>query len=227
MEKLAFGERGEGLVAVAKAGEPRLSDLRLPEDPLVAVLEGVEKPGNLGAVLRSADAAGVSAVIAADLRTDLYNPNAIRASLGTIFTVPVAVASTTETQHWLRQTGLSVYAACPSGALPYTEVDYRGPTAFVLGAEAQGLSSSWQEAVSGRSTHQHSHQTLEDQTKAPLAIQRTNQPSTQATTAARAQNSRIIGVTIPMVGVADSLNVSVTAAILFYEALRQRNLTGS
>ena len=105
----------------------------------MAVLEGVEKPGNVGAVLRSADAAGVSAVIVADPRTDLYNPNAIRASLGTIFTMPVCEAASGDVLAWLRERKMTILAARVDGAVPYTEVDYRGPTAIVLGSEAAGL----------------------------------------------------------------------------------------
>jgi TrmH family RNA methyltransferase len=147
---------------------------------LVAVLEGVEKPGNLGAVLRSADAAGVSAVIVADGRTDLYNPNAIRASLGTIFTMPLCEAAGGDVLAWLRERRFSILAARVNGAVPYTAVDYRGPTAIVLGSEAAGLSSIW---------------TGDD----------------------------IQAVRLPMLGAADSLNVSTAAAVLFYEALRQRS----
>ncbi len=120
-ERLAFGERTEGIVGVAETPDAGLDRITLPENALVAVLEGVEKPGNLGAVLRSADAAGVSALIVADGRTDLYNPNAIRASLGTIFTVPVAAASTDETLAWLREHGLAIYAAQVEGSVPYTD----------------------------------------------------------------------------------------------------------
>lgn len=178
-EKLAFGHRAEGVLAVAELPCRTLDSLSLPPSPLVAVLEGVEKPGNVGAVLRSADAAGVSAVIVADPRTDLYNPNAIRASLGTIFTVPVCEAASNDVLAWLRQRGCSILAARVDGSVPYATVDYRGPTAVVLGSEAAGLSALW--------------------------------------TAGDVQAIRL-----PMLGIADSLNVSVTAAILFYEALRQR-----
>ena len=177
--KLAFGDRAEGVLGVAEIPRPTLDELPLPDDPLVAVLEGVEKPGNLGAVLRSADGAGVSALISADGRTDLYNPNAIRASLGTIFTLPVCAATTAETLDWLRLHRLSVHAARVDGSVRHTQADYRGPTAMVLGNEATGLSSAW-------------------------------------------QADDISGVRLPMLGVADSLNVSATAAVLFYEALRQR-----
>ena len=118
-------------------------DLTLPENPLVAVLEGVEKPGNVGAVLRSADAAGLCALVVADGRTDLFNPNAIRASLGTIFTMPVCTATSPDTLAWLRQRGLAIYAARVDGSVLYTEVDYRRPAALVLGSEAAGLSAVW------------------------------------------------------------------------------------
>ena len=138
------------------------------------------RSGNVGAVLRSADAAGVSAVIAADPRTDLYNPNAIRASLGTIFTIPICEAASSDVLAWLRERRFTILAARVDASVPYTEVDFRGPTAVVLGSEAAGLSSVW---------------TGDD----------------------------VRGIRLPMCGAADSLNVSVTAAVLFYEALRQRH----
>lgn len=179
-ERLAFGSRAEGVLGVAEMPRPALSAISLPPKALVAVLEGVEKPGNLGAVLRSADAAGVSAVLVADGRTDLFNPNAIRASLGTIFTMPLCEAPAGEVLAWLRERGFTIAAARVDGAVGYTEIDYRGPTAIVLGSEAVGLSPLWTAAD-------------------------------------------IRAVRLPMLGVADSLNVSVTAAVLFYEALRQRH----
>lgn len=180
-EKVAFGSRTEGVLGIAEMPATDLERLALPENPLVAVLEGVEKPGNLGAVLRSADGAGVSAVIAADPRTDLYNPNAIRASLGTIFTRPLAAAGTRETITWLRRQGLTIYAARVDGSVPYTEADFRRPAAIVLGSEAEGLTDAW-------------------------------------------RGEEIRAVRLPMLGQADSLNVSATAAVLFYEALRQRSI---
>lgn len=180
-QKLAFGNRAEGVLGVAEMPRPVLSDLQLPDNPLVAVLEQVEKPGNIGAVLRSADGAGISALIVADAATDLYNPNAIRASLGTIFTLPVCSATSGETLDWLRHRGMAIYATRVDGSVPYTQVDYRRPAAVVLGSEAEGLSAAW---------------------------------STDEVTA----------VSVPMLGMADSLNVSATAAVLFYEALRQRNV---
>jgi TrmH family RNA methyltransferase len=144
--KLAFGDRAEGVLGVAAMPELSLDRIRLPPLPLVAVLEGLEKPGNLGAVLRSADAAGVSAVIAADPRTDLYNPNAIRSSLGTIFTMPVAAATTSDTLAWLQRQGLKIFAARVDGSALYTQVDFRVPAAVVLGSEALGLTAAWSSA---------------------------------------------------------------------------------
>jgi TrmH family RNA methyltransferase len=141
--KLAFGDRDEGMVAVAVTPQTSLASLALPPNPLVAVLAGIEKPGNIGAVLRTADAAGVSAVIVADGGTDLYNPNAIRASLGAIFTVPVCAASSAETLAWLKQQGLAVFAARVDGAIDYASASYRGPSAIILGSEAHGLSDHW------------------------------------------------------------------------------------
>ncbi len=194
-ERLAFGHRAEGVLGVAETPRPTLQTLSPIANSrgltapgavsapggalLVAVLEGIEKPGNVGAVLRTADAAGLSAVILADPRTDLYNPNAIRASLGTIFTLPVCEAASGQALAWLRERGLSIVAARVNAAVPYTEVDYRGPTAIVLGSEAAGLSSVW-------------------------------------------TGEGVTAVRLPMLGAADSLNVSVTAAVLFYEAMRQR-----
>ena len=178
-EKLAFGQRAEGVLGVADMPQPTLDRLPLPDSPLVAVLEGVEKPGNFGAVLRTADGAGLSALIAADPRTDLYNPNAIRASLGTIFTLPIAEVPGAEVLAWLRLHGLAIGAARVDGAVPYTQVDFRRPTAIVLGSEAEGLSDLWRTAD-------------------------------------------VVAVRLPMLGAADSLNVSAAAAVLFYEARRQR-----
>ncbi len=183
MEKLAFGNRVEGLVAVAQPPQRRLADLPLPQaagaEMLVAVVEGAEKPGNLGAILRTADAAGVAALVVADGGTDLYNPNAIRASLGAIFTVPVCQATTAETIAWLRANRFRMLAARVEAATPYTRADFRGRTAIVLGSEAHGLSLAW-------------------------------------------NGTDIQAVSLPMRGRVDSLNLSATAAVLFYEALRQR-----
>lgn len=179
--KVAFGERAEGLIAVVRIPSTDLGGLNLPVDPLVVVIEGVEKPGNIGAVLRSADGAGADAVIAAAPRTDLFNPNAVRASAGTAFTVPVGAGTTSEVLAWLRERDIRIVAARVDAEQLYTDVDLRGPVALVLGAEADGLSDAWTDDVDA--------------------------------------------VRLPMLGAADSLNVSISAAILLYEARRQRGLT--
>lgn len=179
--KLAFGERAEGIVAVVRISTTRLDDLALPPVPLVVVIEGVEKPGNLGALLRSADGAGVDAVVVASPRTDPFNPNAIRASAGTIFSVPLAVASTADVIVWLHARSIRIVAARVEAERLYTATDLSGPVAIVLGAEDDGLTVAW---------------TAPD----------------------------IDAVRLPMLGVADSLNVSVSGAVLLYEARRQRGL---
>jgi TrmH family RNA methyltransferase len=177
--KLAYGERNDGIVVVAETPQRELNQLALPQHPLVAVLEGVEKPGNVGAVLRSADAAGVDAVIVVDGVTDLFNPNTIRASLGTVFRPNVCTATIAETIAWLRERALPIYATRLDAKLLYSAVDLRSSAAIVLGSEAHGLSNTWRTAD-------------------------------------------IMPIRLPMHGIADSLNVSATAAVLFYEALRQR-----
>lgn len=178
-EKLAYGDRLDGVIALAETPPRSLHELVLPEMPLIAVVEGVEKPGNLGALLRTADGAGLDGVVVADTSTDLFNPNIIRASIGTVFAVPVAVASTGELLEWLQRRNIDIIAARVQASVDYADADYRGAVAIALGSEARGLSDPWGEL-------------------------------------ARAS------VHVPMLGVADSLNVSATAAILFYEALRQR-----
>ena len=177
--KVAFGDRAEGLVAVARIPSADLVSLAIPDDGLVCVLEGVEKPGNLGAVLRSADGAGVDAVIAASPRTDLFNPNTIRASAGTVFALPLAAAPTADVLAWLREHDVRIVAARVDADTLYTETDLTGRVAIALGAEADGLTESW-------------------------------------------NADDIHPVRLPMLGVADSLNVSVSAAVLLYEARRQR-----
>ena len=181
LDRLAYGDRSEGALAVVRAPATRLDALRLPADPLLVVLEAVEKPGNLGAILRTADAAGADAVVAADPRTDPFNPNVIRASLGTAFTVPLAVAAAAEARAWLAAHGIRVVAARPDAGEVYTAADLRGAVALVVGAEAEGLTAGW-------------------------------------------TGPGVEPVRIPMLGIADSLNVSVAAAVLLYEARRQRGL---
>ncbi len=178
-EKMAFGKRHDGVLAVAEVRHHAIRELSAPPEGLIAVIEGLEKPGNVGAVLRSADGAGVSAVVVADPRTDLYNPNCIRASMGTLFTQQVCEATPAETLAWLRARRCHIFAATVDATRLYTEADFRGPAAIVLGSEASGLSAAWRSA---------------DVTR----------------------------IRLPMRGTADSLNVSATAAVLFYEAARQR-----
>jgi TrmH family RNA methyltransferase len=181
-ERLAFGDRSDGIVAVVRPPSTTLADLdaRLPADPLVVVLESVEKPGNLGAVLRSADGAGASALIAADPRTDLWNPNAIRASLGTIFAIPVVAAASADVIAWLIERTIRIVAAVVDADATYDAVDLTGRLAIALGSEARGLSETW-------------------------------------------RRDDVVGVRLPMHGIADSLNVSTAAAVLLYESRRQRS----
>lgn len=178
--KLAFGDRAEGIVAVIRAPSLELKAIKLPDDPLVVVVEDVEKPGNVGAVLRSADGAGADALIAASPRTDLANPNVIRASAGTIFSLPLAAAPSVDVITWLRERGIRIVAALVDADRLYTDADLTGPLAIALGTETDGLTATW-------------------------------------------QADDIETVRLPMHGVADSLNVSVSAAILLYEARRQRD----
>jgi TrmH family RNA methyltransferase len=180
--RIGFGDRAEGAIGVLRIPSLELRDLTLPDDPLVIVIEGVEKPGNLGAVLRSADGAGADAVIAADARTDPFNPNAIRASAGTVFTVPLAAAATADTLDWLGLRDMRIVAARVDAERLYTDADLTGPVAIAFGAESEGLSAAW--SATG-----------------------------------------IEPIRLPMLGVADSLNVSVSAAVVLYEARRQRGLT--
>ena len=177
--KVAYRESTEGIIAEVEAKENHLEQLELPENPLVVVLEGVEKPGNLGAVLRSADAAKADAVIVADPHTDLWNPNLIRASIGAVFTVPTFAVSTVEAIGWLQSHGFSILTAQLQDSLPYYDTPMTGPTAIVMGTESTGLTDPWRRAATAH-------------------------------------------IRIPMLGRLDSLNVSVSAAILLFEAVRQR-----
>ena len=184
-ERIAFGSRNEGLVGVARYQAQPLVALTVVADRPVLVIEGVEKPGNLGAILRTADAAGLAGVIVCDGRTDPANPAVIRASLGTVFTVPLAMASTAETIGWCREHSRRVVAAMPTGTILWHEARLAGPTAILLGSEAHGISPAWPRA-------------------------------------AAAGTIMMDSVRLTMAGVADSLNVSATAAVLAYEAVRQR-----
>jgi TrmH family RNA methyltransferase len=146
-EKVAYREGSDGILAVLRTPARTLADLQLPANPLIIVLEAVEKPGNLGAVLRTADAAPVDAVLIGDPRTDLFNPNAIRASIGCVFTVPTVAAPVAGILAFLREKGVRTYAAALTPeARSYTECDFRGPTALVMGTEADGLTPQMREA---------------------------------------------------------------------------------
>jgi len=177
--KVAYRESTEGILAEVEYKSLTLEDLELPENPLVMVLEAVEKPGNLGAVLRSADAAGADAVIICDPLTDLYNPNLIRASVGAVFTVPTVACTSADAIAFLQARGIQILTAQLQDSSLYYDVDMRRGTALVMGTEATGLTGQWREAASAH-------------------------------------------IRIPMLGRLDSLNVSVSAAILLFEAVRQR-----
>jgi len=183
-EKIAFGSRNEGMVSVARFSARTLESFHVVADRPVLVIEGVEKPGNVGAILRTADAAGIAGVLACDPRTDPANPAVIRASLGTVFTVPLAVATAAATIDWCALHSRRVIAALPTGGVLWHETTLAGNSAILLGSEAHGVSREWREAgASGRLDYQ--------------------------------------SVRLPMAGSADSLNVSATAAVLCYEAVRQ------
>ena len=177
--KMSYRDTPDGLIALSPLVGKTLAELNLPDNPLILIAEDLEKPGNLGTILRTADATGVDAVIACDPKTDLNNPNVIRASIGTLFFMPVAEATTEETLQWLDKHDIQSLAAVPGANLNYTEADMRKGTAIVVGAEDEGLSKQWKDTAD-------------------------------------------IQVGIPMLGKNDSLNVSTAAAILLYEAVRQR-----
>jgi TrmH family RNA methyltransferase len=186
--KMAYREESDGLLILLPYWQRPLSALHLSANPFLAVIEGGEKPGNLGAILRTAAAAGVDTVIISEKEsgegTDVFNPNVIRASLGALFTVPVATASTPAVIAWLREQGIQLAVATPEGELLYTAVNLRGPVALVMGSEAHGLSEEWLTAADLR-------------------------------------------LAIPMHGQIDSLNLSVSAALLLYEVVRQRGNKGT
>ncbi len=174
--KIAYRRHPDGILAVGETRELRLENFVLPDPPLVLVVEAIEKPGNLGAMLRIADGAG-AAVIAADAATDVFNPNVVRASQGALFSVPIAVASAEDTARWLEAGSFHVVAARPDGPAAPWELDLTGPCAIVIGSEHAGLSPAWRDVET---------------------------------------------VTIPMRGLGDSLNAAAAAAIVVYEAVRQR-----
>ena len=177
--RIAYRENSDGIVVLAKPKRHGLGDLKLSPNPFLILIEAVEKPGNLGAVLRTADAAAVDAVIVCDPQTDLYNPNVVRSSVGGLFTVQTAVCSSEEAFAWLQNLDITSYAAELRAAEFYQQTDFTHPSAIVMGTEANGLSDFW----------------LKNATKR---------------------------IKIPMRGKIDSLNVSVSTAVLTFEAMRQR-----
>jgi TrmH family RNA methyltransferase len=180
-EKMAYRENPDGWLAVIPALRRRLDDLSPGPNPLLVVAEAIEKPGNLGAILRSADAAGATGLIICDPTTDLANPNVVRSSRGTLFSVPVAEAAGAEALAWLRARRIKIIAATPQAQVAYTEADLRGPVAIAVGTEDEGLSQAW-------------------------------------------LGQADIAVRIPMRGRVNSLNAATAAALLLYEAVRQRGL---
>jgi TrmH family RNA methyltransferase len=182
-EKVAYRESPDGWLAVLPMVPAGLGRLRTGPRALVLVCVGLEKPGNLGAILRTADAVAAAAVVAADPATDWGNPNVVRASKGTLFGVPVASGTSAEVMGWLADQGLPIVATSPGATLVLAEADLTGPVAITVGSESQGLPQEW---------------------------------LSRASTAVR----------IPMLGRADSLNVATTAAIVAYEAVRQRTARG-
>ncbi len=177
-EKIAYREGTDGLLAVFNIKKAEIESIRLSECPLIIVLEAVEKPGNLGAVLRTADACKADAVIICDPKTDMYNPNVIRSSVGCLFNVQTAVCTTEVCMKWLKEKKIGTYAAALSAKKLHTESDLSVPCAIILGTEATGLSDQWLK---------HGEQ-----------------------------------IRIPMLGKNDSLNVSTAAAVIVFEAIRQR-----
>lgn len=178
-EKLAYRDTTEGVIGVAQSKTLRLEDLKLSENPLIVIAEAPEKPGNIGALLRTADAAHLDAVIIANPKGDLYNPNIVRSSVGCLFTNTIATGTTAEIIAFLKQKNINIYCATLQNSTSYHTQDYTIPTALVVGTEATGLTQEWRDAAT--------------------------------------QN-----IIIPMQGEIDSMNVSVAAAILIFEAKRQR-----
>ena len=178
-DRIAYRGSTEGVVAVIRSRKMSLTDIQLRTDSLIIVVESVEKPGNLGAMLRSPDAAGADALIVCDPLTDLFNPNLIRSSVGTAFTVPTVACTSEECIAFLKDRGIKILTAQLQDSRLYYDTDMRKATAIVMGTEATGLTNSWRQAADAH-------------------------------------------IRIPMLGRIDSLNVSVSAAILLFEAIRQR-----
>ena len=182
--KLAYRKDYGGVIALANPKRLLFRDIKLSKNPLLLVLEAVEKPGNLGAILRTADAACLDGVIICDPQTDIYNPNTIRSSLGCIFTMPVVTSTTEHTIMWLKSNQIKMFATALTASHYYHDADYHRPAAIIMGSEAHGLSDKWLDEADHL-------------------------------------------IRIPMKGKIDSMNVSASAAIVVFEALRQRNFTQS
>jgi RNA methyltransferase, TrmH family len=180
--KIAYREGTGGVIALAEQKRHSLKTIELSSNPLLLVLEAVEKPGNLGAVLRTADAAGLDAVIICDPLVDFYNPNVIRSSVGCVFSNQLASASTEETIDWLKKNNISIFCTDLTASKPYHQIDYTKPCALIMGRESSGLSERW--------------------------------------TSSSKEN-----IIIPMRGKIDSMNVSTAAAVVIFEASRQRGFT--
>ncbi len=178
--KISYRENSGGIIVLFEYKKKTLDDLKLKENPLIIVLDSVEKPGNIGAILRTADAAGIDAVLITGFQTDLYNPNVIRASLGCVFSVPIAESTVDEAIYFLQRNYISIYCTYLEASKVYSEIDFKKSSAIVMGTEATGISVNW----------------------------------------LKNSNSNII---IPMRGIADSMNVSTSTAVVVYEACRQRN----
>jgi TrmH family RNA methyltransferase len=179
-EKMSYRENPDGWLAIFPIPQIALDDLQLRDSPLVIVAEAVEKPGNLGAILRTADAAGADALLVCDPRVDVWNPNVVRASRGAVFSLPTVESDNASALRWLRGAGIRILAATPSAELVYSDTDLRQPVAIAVGTEDEGLSAFWMSEADVR-------------------------------------------VKIPMQGRVNSLNVSVSTALIVYEAVRQRN----
>ena len=180
-EKMSYRENPDGWLAIFPIPRATLEDLKLSISPLVIVAESVEKPGNLGAILRTADAAHVDALLVCDPRVDLWNPNVVRASRGAVFSVPTVECDNASALKWLKGRGIRILAATPSAEEVYSDIDLREPVAITVGTEDEGLSAFWMSQAD-------------------------------------------VKVKILMQGKVNSLNVSVSTAVIVYEAVRQRNL---
>jgi len=179
-EKISYRDNPDGWMGIFPIPHTSLNDLELSESPLIILAESIEKPGNLGAILRTADAAGVDALLLCDPRVDLWNPNVVRASRGAVFSVPVVESDNASAWKWLKTRKIRTLAATPSAAVTYSTVDLCGPVAIAVGTEDEGLTEFW-------------------------------------------MSNADLKVKIPMTGKVNSLNVSVSTALIVYEAVRQRS----